>query len=317
LDTVAAIDVGSSSIHALLVKVERGRLVEVGRMKERVRLVSGAQRTLDPVRAGAAIEALGRIARWLVRSGAASVVAAATSAVRDASDGPAFVERVRRATGLHLRVLSAHEEATLSYRAARETFVLGERRALFLDIGGGSAQIVVGDGRELLFAESLPLGVIRTTERFLRSDPPVDFEVRSLVAHLDEQLAPVVAHVRASGAERAIGTSGTIRALAGVLAHRRGERGSKDFLRSRPIALGELRRLAADLACLDCARRAAIPRLPEHRADTIVAGALLVERVLAGARLDRLTPSRAGLREGLIREHLEGSTPTRVVKASA
>ncbi len=320
LNTVAAVDVGSSSIHALLVRVEGGRLVEVGRMKERVRLVSGAHRTLDPVRAAAAVDALGRIARWLLCSGAGSVVAAATSAVRDATDGPAFVERVRRATGLHLRVLSAHEEATLSYRAARETLALGESRALFLDIGGGSAQIVVGDGRQLLFAESLPLGVIRTTERFLRSDPPAASEVRALVAHVGEQLAPVLACVRGLGVERAIGTSGTVRALAAVLAHRRGERGSKDGLRSRPIALDELRRLAVDLACLDCARRAATPRLPGHRADTIVAGALLVERVLAGAQLEKLIPSRMGLREGLIREHIERaapSAPRRLVKASA
>ncbi len=296
--------------------VDDGRLIERGRRKERVRLVSGATKVLDPARADAAIEGLERISKWLLRAGAETVLAGATSAVRDASDGPAFVERVRRETGLELRVLSTIEEAALSYRAARETLPLASRRALFLDIGGGSAQIAVGDGRELLFAESLPLGVIRTTERFLTSDPPARGEVRRLVAHLDERLSPVLASARSFGPEVAIGTSGTIRALAAVLAHRRGERGGKGELKLAPFDLDELRSLTVELGSIDRSERATVQRLPDHRTDTIVAGALLVARVLEGSGLGTLLPSRTGLREGLIQEHLAGGADSARLCAS-
>jgi exopolyphosphatase/guanosine-5'-triphosphate,3'-diphosphate pyrophosphatase len=308
LRKIAAIDVGSSSIHALLARVEpSGRLAVVDRVKERVRLVAGAERTLDPRRAKAAIDALARIAAQLEREGYDEVLAAATSAVRDADDGPAFVARVAAATGLALRVLSASEEAELSYRASRDAVDLGDRRALFVDIGGGSIQLTIGDARELAFSASLPLGVIRTTERFLRSDPPSAGDVRRLDAHLREQLDPILARIRRRSCSVAIGTSGTIRALAGVIAHRRGDRRSKSTLRTSPLRLEELSSLVEELVTLGPRARAALPKLPAHRADTIVAGALVLERVLSGAGIASLVPSRAGLREGLIREHLEGA----------
>src|SRR5262249_55275221 len=188
---------------------------------------AGAERTLDPSRVKAAIGALARIAARLEREGYDEVLAAATSAVRDADDGLDFVARVAAATGLALPALSASEEAELSYRASRDAVDLGDRRALFVDIGGGSIQLSIGDARELAFSASLPLGVIRTTERFLRSDPPSVGDVRRLDAHLTEQLDPILARIRRRSCSVAIGTSGTIRALAGVIAHRRGDRRSK------------------------------------------------------------------------------------------
>jgi len=141
--------------------------------------------------------------------------AVATSAVREARNGPALVRRLRRETGIAVRVISGLEEARLIFRAARHALGLEGGPHLLVDVGGGSVELVlVHDGRPL-WLRSLPLGVARLTERFLLHDPPTAREVRRLERHLEEVLGALLDRVRHAAVLRAVGTSGTVNTLVG------------------------------------------------------------------------------------------------------
>jgi exopolyphosphatase/guanosine-5'-triphosphate,3'-diphosphate pyrophosphatase len=314
---LAAIDVGSNSIHMVIVRrQDDGRLEVIDRAKEMVRLASGALEKSDPAtgttrgmlapdRVEAGLACLRKFSKLAERHGVDAIVAAATSAVREAENGGDFIAAAQERTGIRIEVLPAREEARLIYLAAREAVELHGRRALFVDIGGGSVELTVGDARRAQVQESLKLGVIRLAERFLASDPPTAQERAELEAFVEQQAGAVAASARRADFSLAVGTSGTILALAELAAHDRGERSedeAKDLL--APMTLDELVAINERLARLPERERARIPGLA-RRAGTIVAGGLLLEKLLRLTGARSITPVDRALREGLVLDYLE------------
>src|SRR6184192_1818667 len=172
---LAAIDVGSNSLHMLVADVSPdGRIQVVDRLKEMVRLGRRAFTSgkLDREAAELALRTLKTFERLARARHVERLRVVATSAVREARNGAAFVRRLRRQTGLPVRVISGAEEARLIYRAARYALGLDGGPYLLVDVGGGSVELVlVQDGRAL-WLRSLPLGAARLSERFLLHDPP-------------------------------------------------------------------------------------------------------------------------------------------------
>ncbi|HYD54972.1 MAG TPA: hypothetical protein VEA99_20215, partial [Gemmatimonadaceae bacterium] len=167
----AAIDVGSNSIRQIVADVTPdGSIRVVDEMKAQPRLGMGVHESgeLGADSMNRAVEALGRMAELARQFGAERIEAVATSAVRDAANARAFLDRVRAETGLEVRVLDGEEEARLSFRSALAHFDLGAGRTVLLDIGGGSLEIVLSAGGVIDRLVSLPLGALRLTEQFLR-----------------------------------------------------------------------------------------------------------------------------------------------------
>lgn len=314
---LAAIDVGSNSIHMIIVRRhDDGRIEVIDRAKEMVRLASGALEKSDPVtgatlgrlapdRIEAGLACLRKFAKLAERHGVDAIVAAATSAVREAENGGDFITVAQERTGITIDVLPAREEARLIYLAARETVELQGRRALFIDIGGGSVELTVGDARRAHVQESLKLGVIRLTERFLKSDPPSARERAELEAFIEQEAGGVCAAARRTEFALAVGTSGTILALAELAADARGERSqdeAKDLL--APMTLDELAAINERLVKLPERERAKIPGLA-RRAGTIVAGGILLEKLLRMTAARSVTPVDKALREGLVIDYVE------------
>lgn len=314
---LAAIDVGSNSIHMIIVRRhDDGRIEVIDRAKEMVRLASGALEKSDPAsgttrgllapdRVEAGLACLRKFAKLAERHGVDAIVASATSAVREAENGGDFIALAQERTGITIEVLPAREEARLIYLAAREAVELHGRRALFIDIGGGSVELTVGDARRSYVQESLKLGVIRLAERFLASDPPTTRERAELEAYVEQEAGLVAAQARRSEFSLAVGTSGTILALAEVAAHERGERSqgeAKELL--APMSLEDLSALNEKLAKLPERERAKIPGL-SRRAGTIVAGGLLLEKLLRMTGARSITPVEKALREGLVIDYVE------------
>ena len=160
--------------------------------KVSARLGAGVEKTgrLDPDRLAIAAHSIALFAKIAALNGAPGPVILATSAVRDAENGPELVERVRRETGLGMRLISGEEEATLGFRGAFSAVGKSwDGPALVVDLGGGSAQLIVGEAaRGPLMQVSLPLGTNRTTERFVASDPPKKKELRALEEHVKEMM---------------------------------------------------------------------------------------------------------------------------------
>ena len=303
---IAAIDIGTNSVHVIIVQVRADRSFEIiDREKEMVRLGSGGLggRSLTEPAMLAALQALGKFTRLAESHDVDEIVAAATSAVREADNGREFLGAIRQRTGIQVRVISGTEEARLIHRAAVYGVDVSGGAAVVIDVGGGSVELTQGTGARAHVAQSLKLGVIRLTEQFIRSDPLSRRDERQMVSHITETIAPTVEKIVSRGFDRVIGTSGTILSL-GSLAVGEGRAVGSDDLRSRRVSAKQIRRLRRDLCALDLPGRLRLPGLDPRRADLAVAGSILLDTVLRQIGAVELTLCDLALREGLALDYL-------------
>src|SRR5439155_1495278 len=281
-------DVGSNSLHMLVADVSPdGRIQVVDRLKEMVRLGRRAFTSgkLDREAAELALRTLKTFERLARARHVERLGAVATSAVREARNGAAFVRLLRRETGIPVRIISGPDEARLIFRAARHALGLDGGPHLLVDVGGGSVELVlVRDGRAL-WMRSLPLRVARLTERFLIDDPPRTGQVRQLEKHLRRELGEVLARVRRAGTLRAIGTSGTVNALVAMACAARGEDVAR--LHGARARAAEIARLRQRILGAGAARRASLPGIDTKRVDPMPAAVVLLDLLLGQARHPR------------------------------
>jgi exopolyphosphatase/guanosine-5'-triphosphate,3'-diphosphate pyrophosphatase len=218
--------------------------------------------------------------------GAEAVDAIATSAVRDADNGSAFVAELRERFALSARVLDGEEEARLTYLGATSETV-PEVPTLVIDIGGGSTEMIIGEGREIEFHTSLQAGVVRHTERHLVSDPPTPVELEELAADLRALIE--AATLQAPRAEAGIAVAGTPTSLAAIeleLVPYDPQR-----IHGHVLELRSIQRMLSSLASAPLAERAKIPGLHADRAPTIVAGVVTLVEAMRAFDLERITVS--------------------------
>jgi exopolyphosphatase/guanosine-5'-triphosphate,3'-diphosphate pyrophosphatase len=304
---LAAIDIGSNSIHMVAVEAgARGSFRILDREKEMVRL--GASTLADGRLSARAmkrgLETLARFKRLARSRGVEKIIAVATSALREAENGEAFVARAGRETGIWPRIISGEQEARLIHRAVVHSMHLGEAPFVAVDIGGGSVELTLGQGFEVGQAVSEKLGVLRMTERFLHGDPPAATDVRRLVAHVQSVLGPHVSEMRKRRFRRVVGTSGTILAL-GRLTRELIQPSAAESLHHWTIGVEPLRALRQRLLRMDVKARLKLRALDPGRADIVVAGAVVLTAVLdlLGAR--EITLCEWALREGVLLEYLQ------------
>jgi exopolyphosphatase / guanosine-5'-triphosphate,3'-diphosphate pyrophosphatase len=268
---VAAVDLGTNSTRLLVADVDEGRVEEVVRRTIVTRLGEGVERRrrLLPLPVARVRNALTEFRRELESLGAERTLAVATSAVRDAENGEAFLGEVEWSYGFATRLLSGDEEAAMTRMGVGE---LGSS-TLLLDVGGGSTELTLGDA-----AVSLDLGSVRLTERFLHTDPPTSDELEAAAAHV-RGLLPELEPADAVGVA---GTVGQLAALAG----------------SETLRLAEAERLTGRLAASPLAVRRRLPGLDPDRAPVIVGGAVIVCEVLRRYDLSELRFSVRDLLDG-------------------
>lgn len=303
---LAAIDIGTNSIHMIIVHGRPdGSFDVIDREKDMVRLGAGGLDggTLNGMSMSAALQTLSKFKRLAEAHRVDEVVAAATSAVREAENGGDFLAAVRRHTGIRARVLSGTHEARLIHRAACYGVGAGAGSAVVVDIGGGSVELTLGTAARVRLARSFKLGVIRLTERFVRSDPIAPRDVRRMVKHIRTELAPDAARISKAGFDRVIGTSGTILSLGTVAA---GEMlaGPED-LRNFTVAAKQIKRLRKLLVTQTLEERLRLPGLDPRRADLAVAGAIVLDTVLSLLGASELTLCDLALREGLVLDFIQ------------
>jgi exopolyphosphatase/guanosine-5'-triphosphate,3'-diphosphate pyrophosphatase len=303
---IAAIDIGTNSVHMLVVRVREDLSFEViDREKAMVRLGAGGLdgRELTPEAMTAALQALSKFKRVAESRDVDALVAAATSATREARNGGEFLRRIERETGIRARVITGAEEARLIHLAAVYGVDVGSGRAVVIDVGGGSVEITLGTATDLQHARSFKLGVIRLTERFVRSDPLAERDERRMVRHILEQIERHCDQIAAAGFDRVIGTSGTILSLGAVAtAMTRGA--APDELRNLRVPAKQLRRLRKAVVDMDVEQRLAMPGLDPRRADLVVAGAVLVDTIIRRLGAEELTLCDLALREGLVLDYI-------------
>lgn len=299
---VAAIDVGSNSIHMVVAQVEAdGRFTVLDRAKEMVglgrRTLSNGRLAKDTIRAG--IDTLAAFRTLAQRHGVTRFKAVATSAVREAANGGDFIRHVEQQLGLRVKVIPGEEEARLIYCGVRHAIDLRGEPRLLVDIGGGSVELVLVADDKPAVLHSLKLGVARLTERFLEDDPPAPKQIGRFQQCLAQELDPVLDSMRQYGPKQVIGTSGTLLTLVNMIACQRG--GTPDGrLNHFTVSADEIARLRRVLVKSDRNERARMKGLDEKRADLIVAGALLADYILQGVGVRELVACTWALREGLL-----------------
>jgi exopolyphosphatase/guanosine-5'-triphosphate,3'-diphosphate pyrophosphatase len=301
---LAALDVGTNTVLMLVVectdKTNPKRLADFTRI---TRLGRGVDRTgcLDPESAARTLEAISEFTAQARALGAERIITAATSALRDARDGQAFIAQVRAATGVDLDVISGETEAYLSYLASMRGLGLEtSTEFLIVDVGGGSTELIAVHPDRPLELVSLEMGSVRLTERVIKHDPPLPSENRELERIVEQMLRSLGWHFRPKLVVGIAGTATTLAAIALGLAHYDHEAVHGAQLERRRV-VEVLERLRA----LNLEQRKALPGMMEGRADVIIAGVTIFERVLTCFAADRLVVSDQGVRWGLIWRELE------------
>lgn len=306
---LAAIDIGTSSVHLAIARAIDGSKPEIlTREKLPVRLGSGAtdMKELDPDavdRALAALKSFGSLAD----AHDADIHAVATSAVREANDAQNFIDRAWNEAGIEVAVISGAEEARLIHLGVLGAVPLARTNHLVIDIGGGSTEFIVGHDMEPVFLRSLKIGHVRTSNRFFPDGLITSEAVDECRIFLLSFLARIRNEVEALGFDRVVGSSGTFETMAEVARRLRGADHSDS---SGTIARAEVdQALATILAAKTPEERDAIGGVDTHRADTIVAGALIVEAIMTTFDVAEFTVSPDALREGLVLDRLNQSQP--------
>jgi exopolyphosphatase/guanosine-5'-triphosphate,3'-diphosphate pyrophosphatase len=299
---ISSLDLGSNSFHLIVVKARLdGSFVPLVAEKAMLRLGDRVAR-YGSIGEDAIVEALTVLTRFKAISDAQradEVVAVGTSALREATDGVEFIERVRHAAGIEVELIDGVEEAKLIFLAVRASVLIDRPPALAADLGGGSLEIVVGDQGGLYYAASARLGVGRLTAELVTSDPPSAEDRRRLDERIARELAPVLAEVREFKPKMLIGSSGTFVCLARMAAAGQG-RGTTESMNQLTVCRADLLRVREQIDALPSVERARLPGCDQRRAELLPAGIAVLDHLMAATDLAELTVSEWALREGIV-----------------
>jgi exopolyphosphatase/guanosine-5'-triphosphate,3'-diphosphate pyrophosphatase len=312
---LAVLDIGSNTAHLTVVDGQAdGRFRRVVEEREVLRLAEAAfpSMALPESASQRLVETVSRMREIAAERHSDALVAFATSAIREATNGMAVLGRVKEATGVPVRVLPGREEARLTYLAARAWATFSARRLLVLDIGGGSLEIACGEEEHPEIADSLPLGATRLTRRFVHSDPPSEDELAALRVHGLHLLGPLAERIRSQDWDVVCATSKTFRTLGRVadgLPQTTSPSAMFGFAgidgQTAPVLTSEtVNLLAGQLARTTRRERTQLKGLDRLRADTVIAGSQLAALAMQAFGLERLVLAPWALREGIIIEYL-------------
>src|SRR5262245_37422498 len=290
---IAALDIGSNSIHLVVVETDQEKPFRVvASAKEVVRLGRSAARDqrLSATAMERAIDCLKRFRRIAESHGAQELIAVATSAVREASNRDQFLARAAEEAGVDIDMMSGIEEARLIALAVSVRYKQRSgRRALVIDIGGGSTELAVMKNGEPIALASYKLGAVRLAEQFVKSDPIGEKQLQRMRTELRDVIANRASEIEDAGFDICYGTSGTINALATLNLRRRLAEGGGRASRRRlehSLRLDELRALNAELASYSLEDRVSVAKLNRQRAEIIVPGGQLLEALMEKLRVD-------------------------------
>lgn len=295
---VAAIDIGSNSTRLLVADVLAGEVSEVERRSRVTRLARGVDLSgqLSAEAIEAVCEAISDYVALYEEAGAEQVAAIATSAVRDASNGDAFVAELRERFAISAGVLDGDEEARLTYLGATSARPPA-LPTLVIDIGGGSTELIVGTGEEIAFHASLQAGVVRHSERHIASDPAAAVGLEALATDVRGQIEAAVATTPAIEVAAGIAVAGTPTSLAAIELSL--EPYDPTRVHGHVLSLATIQHLLSQLAAAPLAERIEIPGLHPDRAPTIVAGVVILTEAMRAFGLEQIEVSEHDILYGI------------------
>ncbi len=297
---LAGIDCGTNSIRLLIADVADGRLTDLDRRMEVVRLGEGVDRTgrISDAALARTLAACRRYAEAIDAAGAQRVRFVATSASRDASNAAEFAAAVQEILGVLPEVVTGLEEADLSFTGAARSLPPLPSPALVVDIGGGSTEFVLGiDGRARQSA-SVDVGCVRLTERHLRADPPSADELALTAADADLHIARAAQQVELRNVRCVVGLAGTVTTMSAIAM--RLPAYDAQAIHGSVMTGEEVHRIAGLLGGMTRAERLALPVMHPGRADVIPAGALILDRIMVASGAPEVIVSEHDILDGIV-----------------
>ncbi len=301
LKRVGVIDLGTNSLRFDVYEFNGKKILRTHREKKMVRLGDGVFRTGMIPKEGftRSITAFGRIRHLLDELKVKEVIAFGTSALRTARNSKEYVEAIKKNTGINIKVISGTEEGYLIARGILENIQIPKSPAVLIDIGGGSTEVIVSNGKKIIEQHSFNLGANRLQQMFFETIPPVmkkgslhpELAMRQ---YIRERLLNLSVGRNWSTVKFAVGSSGTIRSLARIL--KKIGRGDKTIQRY------ELSALVSEMTTMTKAQLLALPGLEPKRADLILAGSILLEELMYAMKLRKITTTDYALRDGIVVE---------------
>jgi len=306
---VAFIDIGTNSVRLLLVRINpNGSYQPLTKQKETVRL--GDKEFIDKILQPKAMERAVIVCKKFMELARAyraeEVIAVATSATRDASNKVQFLEMLKREANLEVCTISGSEEARLIYLGVSSGLRLGYSKALFIDIGGGSTEVSVGDQRQYYFLHSFDLGSIRLTNMFLPDEtgPVSEERYEQIKDYIRHKAADIIKELSKYRIECAIGSSGTIENLARIAFVYLHKTAHESY---EKLEYEDLKKIIRAMCALPLEERRKFPGINSQRADIILAGAAIIETFMEELGLSKIRASKFGLREGLLVDYISKS----------
>ena len=313
---VGFIDIGTNSIRFSLVRINPHKSYHIlTEQKEVVRLGEGEfiEQTLQPEAMDRAIMVCKKFAEQARQRQAEEIIAVATSATREAANKAEFIQRLKDEAGLDVRAISGLEEARLIYLGVASGIHLGDQQALFVDIGGGSTELIVGDHQQHHLLDSLKLGAIRLTTMFFlpnEREPISPIRYALIQNFVRNAIIRSVQRIQPYKIDILLGSSGTILNLADIaIQHFYKRKRDRDDEISHP----QLKTVVELLCSAPLEERRKIAGINPERADIIIAGAAIIDTVMEELKLKSLRTSERGLRDGLMMDYLSRTEQSMVL----
>jgi len=295
-ETVAAVDLGSNSFHMIVGKLDNEQLVIVDRMRDSVRLGGGLlpDKTLSPEAQKRALEYLSELGQRLRNLPHSAVRAVGTNTMRQIRDGGAFLDAAEEALGHPIEIIGGREEARLVYLGVAHGLAAGEQTRLVVDIGGGSTELILGEGLVARERESLFMGCVSMTNRFFADGKISEQAMDKAILAGRVELQPVRALLHSGQWESAVGSSGTIKAIRKIAV----ANGWSD----EGISKGALKKLRRALIAAGDSSSVALDGLADERRPVIAGGVAVLSAVFKALDIEHMQVSDMALREGLLYE---------------
>jgi exopolyphosphatase / guanosine-5'-triphosphate,3'-diphosphate pyrophosphatase len=304
---IAAIDIGTNSIHMVIVQIEPSlpAFTVIAKEKDTVRLGDrhAATGDLTPEAIQRSLNTLRRCQELAASLKAEQIIAVATSATREAPNGENFLRQIESELGIVVNLISGREEARRIYLGVLSGMDFNEKPHIIIDIGGGSTEIILADVHEPRVLSSTKIGAVRLAKEFVTTDPISDHELKLLRAYvrgmLERPVEEIWQNLQLNEVPRTIGTSGTIETIAEI--HAKDNLGAvPDPLNGYEIKYKDIEKIVKRLAKMSYKERLEVSGLTDKRAEIIVPGAVILLEAMQMLKLDSIMICERALREGVI-----------------
>ncbi len=297
-DTIAAVDLGSNSFHMIVARVENGQIQVIDRLREMVRLGAGLdeEKRIRSDTAARALDCLERFGQRLRSLNSDSVAAVGTNTLRQVSESDGFLASAERALGHSIEVISGREEARLVYLGVAHGLGAEEGRRLVVDIGGGSTELIIGEGFEPLERESMHMGCVSYSHRWFPDGRIDEDAMSSAVTAGRVELRPVKAAFSSASWGQAVGSSGTIKSIRDVV--------TTAGWSEEGITRASLKKLREALIGFGSVDAISLEGVSDERKPVFAGGVAVLSAVFKSLDIERMQVSDTALREGLLYEML-------------